>query len=298
MKLAVAIIHGIGNQQDARDAEGQHAFAQGLIRGLRKRLDAEAVDIAFQSLYWANVLDKRELAYLERLEQEPVRWRWMRRMVTLFLGDASGYRKVSQAYDTTYEQVHQSVRNGLNALRAKVGPNTPLVMLAHSLGGHIISNYIWDQQKLNTTPSCPRDPFLAMETLVCMVTFGCNIPLFTFAYDPVQPIRFPGYCLDERLSRSARWLNVYAPADLLGYPLRPVQGYAAVVHEDRPMAVGSWFRRHTPLSHLEYWNDARFQDYLAHHLRDLLRACTGTSTGPAPVQPGLPSTLGVQSNTA
>ena len=73
MKLAVAIIHGIGNQQDARDAEGQHAFAQGLIRGLRKRLDAEAVDIAFQSLYWANVLDKRELAYLERLEQEPVR---------------------------------------------------------------------------------------------------------------------------------------------------------------------------------------------------------------------------------
>ena len=137
-----------------------------------------------------------------------------------------------------------------------------------------------------------------METLVCMVTFGCNIPLFTFAYDPVQPIRFPGYCLDERLSRSARWLNVYAPADLLGYPLRPVQGYAAVVHEDRPMAVGSWFRRHTPLSHLEYWNDARFQDYLAHHLRDLLRACTGTSTGPAPVQPGLPSTLGVQSNTA
>ncbi|MDH4566632.1 hypothetical protein E8E95_08065 [Pseudomonas sp. BN414] len=298
MKLAVAIIHGIGNQQDARNVEGQHTFAQGLIAGLRKRLGVEAEDVAFQSLYWASVLDKRELAYLEKLEQEPVRWRWMRRMVTLFLGDASGYRKVSQAYDNTYEQVHQCVRNGLNALRAKVGPNTPLVVLAHSLGGHIISNYIWDQQKLNATPSCPRDPFLAMETLACLVTFGCNIPLFTFAYDPVQPIRFPGHCLDERLTRAARWLNVYAPADLLGYPLRPVQGYAAVVHEDRPLAVGSWFRRHTPLSHLEYWNDARFQDYIARHLRDMLNACPAPYGAPEPDQPGLPSNLGVHSSTA
>ncbi|MFZ6048879.1 hypothetical protein ACFW0H_22500 [Pseudomonas sp. CR3202] len=298
MKLAVAVIHGIGNQQDSQDPEGQHTFAQGLIQGLRNRLGIDAQSIAFQSLYWANVLDKRELAYLEKLEREPVRWRWMRRMVTLFLGDASGYRKVSQAYDTTYEQVHQSVRNGLNALRAKVGPNTPLVILAHSLGGHIISNYIWDQQKLNATPSCPRDPFLAMETLVGLVTFGCNIPLFTFAYEPVQPIRFPGHCLDERLSQAARWLNVYAPADLLGYPLRPVQGYAAVVHEDRPMAVGSWFRRHTPLSHLEYWHDTRFQNYLARHLRDLLHACSGAGEASSIAQPGLPSSLGVHSSTA
>ncbi|OWJ97494.1 hypothetical protein B6S59_04215 [Pseudomonas sp. A46] len=296
MKLAVAIIHGIGNQQDAQDSEGQHRFAQHLISGLRRRLGPEASQIAFQSLYWASVLDRRELAYLEDLEREPVRWRWARRLVTLFLGDASGYRKVSQAYDTTYEQVHQCVRNGLNALRAQVGPDTPLVVLAHSLGGHIISNYIWDQQKLNLTPSCPKDPFLAMETLAGLVTFGCNIPLFTFAYDPVQPIRFPGHCLEESLVAAARWLNVYAPADLLGYPLRPVQGYDAVIQEDRPMAVGPWYKRHTPLSHLEYWEDRRFQDYIAHHLRELLRACPGAPLQAA--QPGRPSTLGVQSSTA
>jgi hypothetical protein len=302
MKLAVAIIHGIGNQPDSRDTEGQHAFAQSLIGGLRRRLGVAADDIAFQSLYWASVLDKRELAFLEKLEREPVRWRWMRRLVTLFLGDASGYRKVSQAYDTTYEQVHQSVRNGLNALRAKVGPTTPLVVLAHSLGGHIISNYVWDQQKLNATPSCPRDPFLAMETLAGLITFGCNIPLFTFAYDPVQPIRFPGHCLDEGLSRAARWLNVYAPADLLGYPLRPVQGYAAVVHEDKAMAVGPWYKRHTPLTHLEYWNDAAFQDYLARHIGELLRACPGEPVRQGDAsevrQPGLPSSRGVHKSTA
>ncbi|WP_308725533.1 hypothetical protein [Metapseudomonas otitidis] len=281
MKLAVAILHGIGSQPDQRDAEGQYSYAQGLIGGLRRELGVEADAIAFQSLYWASVLDRRERAYLDRLEHEPVTWRWLREAVTLFLGDASGYRKVSQAYDTTYEEVHQCLRNGLTALRAKVAPTTPLVVLAHSLGGHIFSNFVWDQQKLNATPSCPRDPFLALETLAGLVTFGCNIPLFTFAYDPVRPIRFPGHCLPAGLEHAARWLNVYAPADPLGYPLRPLQNYAEVVTEDVALPVGPWYKRHTPLSHMEYWNDARFHRYLAGHLRQLLAAYDHPEPGPA-----------------
>jgi hypothetical protein len=281
MKLAIAIIHGIGTQPDTCNDEGQHEFAHGLIAGLRRRLGVEAEHVAFQSLYWANVLDKRQYAYLDQLRDQPIRWRWFRRLVTLFLGDASGYRKVSQAYDTTYEQVHQSLRNGLNALRAKVGPDTPLVVLAHSLGGHIFSNFVWDQQSINQTPSCPHDPFLALETLAGLVTFGCNIPLFTFAFDPVVPIRFPGHCLSDPLLEQARWLNLYAPADLLGYPLRPLPSYAPVVAEDRAMPVGPWYKRHTPLSHLEYWEDKHFQTYVAEYLRHLLTACDHSDSGHA-----------------
>lgn len=273
MKLAVAIIHGIGTQPDERNDEGQHAFAQGLIAGLRQRLGGEADQVAFQSLYWASVLDNRQYDYLARLRDQPVRWRWLRRIVTLFLGDASGYRKVSQAYDTTYEEVHQCLRQGLQALRAKVDADTPLVVLAHSLGGHIFSNFVWDQQRINKAECCPLDPFLALETLCGLITFGCNIPLFTFACDPVVPIRFPGNCLPNALREQARWLNLYAPADPLGYPLRPLPSYAAVVAEDRAMPVGPWYARHTPLSHLGYWGGQRFQNYVAHHLRQLLAVC-------------------------
>ncbi len=125
MKLAVAIIHGIGNQLDSRDHEGQHQFAQSLIQGLRLQLGEDSRQVAFQSLYWASVLDKREEAYLAKLANEPVTWRWLRRIVTLFLGDAAGYRKVSEAYDTTYQEVHQCLRNGLNALRAQVDHGHP-----------------------------------------------------------------------------------------------------------------------------------------------------------------------------
>ena len=278
MKLAVAIIHGIGTQPDIRDGDGQHLFAQELIAGLRRRLGTEADQVAFQSLYWASVLDKRQLAYLERLRDQPVRWRWLRRLVTLFLGDASGYRQVSQAYDTTYEEVHQCLRNGLNRLRAKVDPQTPLVVLAHSLGGHIFSNFAWDQQRINRTPSCSNDPFLGLETLAGLITFGCNIPLFTFAYDPVVPIRFPGHGLSDPVRAQARWLNLYAPADILGYPLRPIPGYAAVVSEDRAMPVGPWYKRHTPLSHLTYWQDHHFQRYVAQYLQRVLSACASPTT--------------------
>ncbi|HEY1029464.1 MAG TPA: hypothetical protein VGE28_17770 [Pseudomonas sp.] len=278
MKLAVAIIHGIGNQLDSRDHEGQHQFAQSLIQGLRLQLGEDSRQVAFQSLYWASVLDKREEAYLAKLANEPVTWRWLRRIVTLFLGDAAGYRKVSEAYDTTYQEVHQCLRNGLNALRAQVGPRTPLLVLAHSLGGHIFSNFAWDQQKLNATPSCPHDPFLALETLAGIVTFGCNIPLFTFAYDPVQPIRFPGHCLSEPVREQARWLNLYAPADPLGYPLRPIRGYEGLIHEDRAMPVGPWYKRHTPLSHMAYWQDRRFHRYLTQQIRRLLNAQSSEQT--------------------
>lgn len=150
MKLAVAIIHGIGTQPAQFNSDGYHIFAQGLISQLRLRLGDEAEQVAFQSLYWADVLDDREFAYLENLKAEPVTWRWLRRAVTLFLGDASGYRKVSEAYDTTYQQVHQTVHQGLQALRAKVDADTPLVVLAHSLGGHIFP--ITPGTSSNSTP--------------------------------------------------------------------------------------------------------------------------------------------------
>lgn len=194
MKLAVALIHGIGDQPDSRDEDGLHSYARELVAALRRRLGAEAGEVAFQSLYWASVLDARELDYLKRIEREPLGWRWLRRAVTLFLGDASGYRKVSAAYDTTYQQVHQHVRSGIMALRAKVGPQTPLVILAHSWAG--TSCPISSGTSRNSTARrVARSTLPRPETLAGLVTFGCNIPLFTFAYEKVCPIRFPGHCL-------------------------------------------------------------------------------------------------------
>lgn len=91
-----------------------------------------------------------------------------------------------------------------------------------------------------------------------------------------MPIRFPGHCLTDAVTKQARWLNLYAPADPLGYPLRTLPNYDTVVAEDRAMPVGPWYKRHTPLSHLGYWDDRRFQRYVAGYLQQLLTVCQGS----------------------
>ncbi|MCJ8170860.1 hypothetical protein [Atopomonas sediminilitoris] len=274
MEIAVAIIHGIGMQAADNPKADLHPFAKPLVDGICRQLGAQASRVTFQSLYWADLLDQRERAYMQRVERAgaPQRWRWLRNIITTFLGDASGYRLVASGASNSYQQVHARVREGLTALRSRVAPNTPLVLITHSLGGHVMSNYIWDQHKLNQ--ACPsNDPFLSLETLAGLITLGCNIPLFTFAYDTIQPIRFPGQQLSPALRQQAQWLNWYAPADPLGYPLKPLcAAYDKVVAEDIAQPVGPLLLRHTPASHIGYWRDRQVQQRISTYLLRLLNA--------------------------
>ena len=84
-------------------------------------------------------------------------------------------------------------------------------------------------------------PFRRLETLAGLVTFGSNIPLFTFTFGParIYPLTrapyddaggtlepaFPGNKLPVALQQSAQWLNFYSKRDVLGYPLKPLNEY-------------------------------------------------------------------------
>jgi hypothetical protein len=110
-----------------------------------------------------------------------------------------------------------------------------------------------------------------MEWLAGLITFGANIPLFTFAYDPVVPIRFPGNALPADVAELAEWLNYYDRDDVLGYPLRPTSpSYAAVVDEDIEINVGGFGVSATPLSHGAYWTDDDFTRAVAEYLAKFL----------------------------
>ena len=109
-------------------------------------------------------------------------------MLTSF-GDASAYQKVVSTKNSTYEDIHDRVREAIGKVYVSLGSQPrPMIVLAHSLGGHIMSNYIWDMKKVED-PSL--NEFERMERLAGIVTFGCNIPFFTFAYKEVVPIEFP-----------------------------------------------------------------------------------------------------------
>lgn len=239
--LGVAVLHGMGSQRSK-------AFADPLIEELESRLK-QPQKVAWRRIFWAEVLSARQEKYLKAANRNnELDFFALRSFVVSALGDASAYQRVDDDARNTYGRIHAIVRDEIAALRNDVGSEeTPLVFLAHSLGGHIISNYIWDIQK-NTAVVEPGDnAFERMRTLAGLVTFGCNIPLFTFALNKIVPISLP---------TGASWLNFFDPDDVLGYPLKPLSPeYRRAVSRDIAINVGGIAASWNPLSHSKYWTD-------------------------------------------
>lgn len=275
--LAVAIIHGMGSQKPG--------FSHPLRDELAQRVGAKAEQIAWEEIYWQDVLERRELAYLTRAQRPPNKLRWLdlRQFVLTALGDAVAYQRVASTHNRTYDLIHDRVEAAMSRLRAQLGrDDVPLVVCAHSLGCHIMSNYIWDAQcgnKCRDADGSERlrgaSDFERMQTLAGFVTFGCNLPLFSFAYDKVDPIRFPGEALPYRLRSAARWLNFYDADDILAYPLKELSdSYREAVYSDTEINVGSLLKSWNPMSHGEYWTDNDFTKPVATLLSSLLDAGT------------------------
>jgi len=256
-KLAIVVTHGMGTQE--------RSFANPMIGELNDWVDDLGKDpnlIAWRSIYWADILIPQQRKYFQDAKRKgDLDYNFFRQFIINALGDATAYQQVKSSANTTYEDIHTRVAIGITRLNdATKNPNgsnsTPQIIIAHSLGGHIMSNYIWDMQKGHTTGS---NGFERMETLAGFVTFGCNIPLFTFAYSKVVPIDFPAKQLPPSTKNKARWLNFYDPDDILGYPLRPINAaYKNVVSEDKAINVGGFLTSWNPASHGKYWTDNDF----------------------------------------
>lgn len=283
-RLAVLVVHGMGQQQ--KD------FAVPMVRRVNDHVAEAGFDpaaIEWHSVWWAPVLQDEQDDLWRRMSTEDVDYRKLRQFVVHSLGDAVAYRPVrssdlAEGQIDTYDAIHARVRAEMKVLRerTRVGkddddPEVPLVVLAHSLGSHVMSNYIWDRQK---SGSSLGNDFEDMKTLSGIVTFGCNIPMFTLAYDTVQPIDFPVPVQDyfpqgtsEHAIKSAtKWWNFYDPDDILGWPLKPLSpGYRKAVHRDVAIDVGGLFTSWNPASHVHYWEDRHFTRPVAEALGKLLR---------------------------
>jgi len=266
-KLAILVIHGMGSQSPD--------FAAGMIEEVNARIDdagRDAAQIAWQPVFWADILEPRESAFLQRArKQGDLDYIGLRRFVLSALGDASAYQKVESGENSTYAQIHTRLREAITRLYQE-GLGTrpvPLLIMAHSLGGHIMSNYIWDMQRPGAGTGL--SPFERLHRLAGIITFGCNIPLFTFAYQEVKAIRFPPSQLPAALKAKAQWRNYYDPDDILGYPLRPISdSYRQTVNKDIAINVGSIFSSWNPMSHSGYWTDNDFTRAATAQLLSLL----------------------------
>ena len=278
-KLGVLVIHGMGTQKAGYSKDMRDKVAR------RMRADAKAV--VWKELFWANALRDRETnlwnAMLTAREPDgdriPLDWQSVREFIVHNFGDALAYHRDGQQV-SAYQEIHNVVNDGVRALKQRLDlPTSPSVVLAHSLGAHIMSNYIWDRQHWGGTEA---DPFEPIDSLLGMVTFGCNIPLLSLSYPIAKPIYLPGGNVNDKLRKVSKWLNYLDRDDVLGWPLRPLyelrmnglddrQKETVERIEDHEINVGNFASSWNPLAHAHYWTDDDFIRPVAAYLRRIVK---------------------------
>jgi len=273
-KLGVLFVHGMGHQSPS--------YAEAMTDELKARIALRGGDpeeIAFKAAYWGDLLDAREDSLLRRMGQGgELDWVRLRRdLVVSGLGDAVAYLGPGTAESACYGAVHARIETSLNELQEQLQgqARAPVVVIAHSLGCAMVSNYLWDAQ--HDTPWARGTTELTRgETVAGFITMGCNLPLLTLAYRPkdVHAISFPGVHAEAAFRDKAAfgehsgWFNFYDPDDLLGYPLKPINdSYASAVKQDIAIGAGPIWSAHT-----SYWTDNDVTIPVAKRLTGLLKA--------------------------
>ncbi len=274
--LAIVVVHGMG------ETEPDYHF--GLRSELRDRLgDSLWERVSWNAVYYQDLLQDHQRRYMDACKRTAnVDWVKLRKFLLFGFSDAGTMQYRAHETDSMYHRIQEIIHDTLiDALDDLEDPRKPVVIVAHSLGCQVISNYIWDAQKptanlgVGVFRADIPDPigrsgehaFLRLKTLEYLFTSGCNIPIFVAGLpkEEIVPIKV------NANGWSFSWQNYYDPDDVLGWPLKPLSdGYRKAVTVDKDINVGGPLSSWTPLSHNEYWEDRDFLKPLEAALRRIL----------------------------
>ncbi len=275
-KVAVAIVHGIGDQQPD--------FAQELIDDLNSRCHAVCGDdLIIRPVYWASVFDPAEAELIKRTQAGgPLHYMGLRDFIINFVGDAIAYQ-ITPGDRSRYDEVHAMFADTLHELAAEAGDTAPLCVMAHSLGTIITSNYLYDlqvdpQRAIISAPVRARigqAPLERGETLALLYTLGSPLALWSLRHhDFGVPIQMPPpNFVSHYPNLQAQWINCYDKDDIFAFPLKSLNAaYGGVVSADQEINVGNLLESWNPLSHLAYWKDTTMLNTLSDGLTRLWKA--------------------------
>jgi hypothetical protein len=213
-----------------------------------------------------------------------VRWEGLRELMLFGFSDAGSLEHKKELALSPYWQTQRLILERLDELFDEAGGPVPLAIVAQSLGGQVISNYIWDAQQPrayagiwngdlddDTIAGTPRDRFRRMRSLQRLLTTGCNIPIFVAGHAAIEPI-------DRRLLAAGfRWINQFDPDDVLGWPLAQLSAAYSSLVEDHAVnasgtALAGRIKSLTPYSHTQYWSTPAVLDRIAGALKEMLES--------------------------
>ena len=276
--IAVLTLHGMGDTN-------KH-YSDGLIKRLSRSLGSKWGHVHFGEIYYQNVFQDHQEKLFDRFKKnDDIDWLRVRRFLLYGFSDAAGFERKAAEPNSAYKQVQNIVLDEIDAAYDEIGGEGKVVIVAHSLGCHVISNYIWDAQcKLasqgawcdggfeDSPPGSDLDKFRRLKTLKYLYFSGCNIPIF-IAGIPQAKIQS---ITSSSKGYSFKWKNFYDPDDVLGWPLKNLNtrtgkhSFKTEVNEDNAINVGDWVTMWNPLSHNKYWKDKDFLTPLVNDLEKLI----------------------------
>lgn len=174
----------------------------------------------------------------------------MRRLVLEAFGDGVAFEHNACRRDSSYHKMHLYMKQCVEHANSLVNSydNAELVILASSMGCHVLSTYIWDVDKAGgifeyTEMTAENN----LRNLRYLATIGCNIPLFVSGLDQNQIKSI------ERRNAKFTWDNYYDRDDVLGWPLKPLSDSYDELVTDYEINTGLYIG-----SHVKYWDDNDF----------------------------------------
>ncbi|GLX67185.1 chemotaxis protein [Paenibacillus glycanilyticus] len=276
MKIAVAVIHGIGQSRED--------FYVDLAKKLSEHMAVVNPDVKLyvEGIYWGDIVNRLEARLWTRIQGKKLRWAKWLRLRPFFvnqLGEAIAYQAVPREHDPTpddyiYDEIHRRFACCLQRLSEDAGQDAPLCIISHSLGSIISSNFFYDLQNGKLTSKAAEaigenpSKLVRGETLTHFYTLGSPLAVWALRFkDFGVPIEVPaapfqGLGIGE-------WVNFYDTDDVIAYPIKPLNDrYEKVVTADLEVQCPG-FLSWTPFSHRKYFETEAVITRIVHSLSTL-----------------------------
>ncbi len=276
VKVVVMTAHGQGNTQKG--------YANGFISRIKRKLPPDLwIDVHFEEIYYQRSLQRNQHYYFQKVKKQ-LQYDRIRQELLFGFSDAASLFSQPEGDESPYYlaqfDIRSAFQNCYRALRGEDGAR--VIIIATSLGGQVLSNYLWDACKVDTqadfypasgiwqkdaigfTEDEQEVAFCRGKGIHTFYTTGCNIPLFVSGmhHDNIRTFQsLPTKVLDPEF----RWINYYDDDDVLGWPLQPLSDDYNHHVIDREIRIG-----HDPLlTHLGYWSSSTFIKEVVHTIRSI-----------------------------
>lgn len=265
-RLAIAVIHGLGSEEEFYSVELKHRITEEYVKGAEGRLED---DLLFFEIYWADLVrDELESFRSKANYKGDLAYQNLRQIMT----DTQAVALLYTPGTEFYEAINNRIKDGMRKFashRRVIPEETPLVVLAHSYGGVMMTHFIRSMQNTESQLS----NFETMKTLAGYITFGNPLGLYTMNgidSELGQSCKVAGEALPKDLAKRAKWYNFYDKDDIVAYPLKGLSDeFNADVDGDFEINVGSAATSWNPACHTGYWEDKDFYKPVAEFIGEL-----------------------------